>query len=141
MNRPSLIFKKSCRGFTLMELVVAMVVVVILATLAIPVYNQHVIKSRRGDAYATLQMVALAQEQWRAEHTTYGSLANVWPQGVSKGGYYTIAISNVTATTFMVTATPAANSSQLKDTSCLVLQLDQNGPVVVTNAQKTCWNK
>ncbi|MEO5378138.1 MAG: prepilin-type N-terminal cleavage/methylation domain-containing protein [Magnetococcus sp. DMHC-6] len=126
-------------GFTLIDLVIAMVIVAILAMFAIPAYNQYIQQSRRGDAYATLEMIALAQEQWRSTHTTYGTLANVWPQGGSKGGFYTITIGMLSATTYLVTAT--ATSTQSNDYACKTIQLDQNGPVVTSNAQKACWNK
>ncbi|MBF0284599.1 MAG: type IV pilin protein [Magnetococcales bacterium] len=128
-------------GFTLLEMVAAMAVAAVLAMIAIPLYDQFIQKSRRGDALSTLEMIALAQEQWRANHLTYGTLADVWPTASSKGGYYAITITNVTGSNFLASAAALANTTQGKDAACAIIQLDQNGPVVSAHAQKSCWNR
>ena len=57
---------KHAKGFTLIELMIVVAVVAILATIAMPSYQEHVRKSRRAQAKADL--VELAQQLER-HHT------------------------------------------------------------------------
>ena len=112
------------RGMTIIELLVAIVIIAILALIAVVIYTAQIRNSRRTDAVNTIFSIALAQESYRTTNITYGTLASVW-SGVttSTGGYYTLAISNVAATTYTITAT--ATGDQVNDaqngTSCSVL--------------------
>lgn len=132
---------KNNRGITMLELVVTIALVGILATIAVSSYSTQVRKGRRIDAIETMLAISLAQERYRSSNTTYGSLAQVW-NGVSttSEGYYTIAISNVGASTYTITAT--AVGDQANDTtggsSCATLTLAlANG--AITNSPAACW--
>ena len=61
------------RGFTLIELVIAMVIVSILAALAIPSYSAYVRKSRRTDAKNALLDMASLEERFFTTNNTYSS--------------------------------------------------------------------
>ncbi|MBX3704484.1 MAG: prepilin-type N-terminal cleavage/methylation domain-containing protein, partial [Steroidobacteraceae bacterium] len=50
--------RKSQRGMTLMELLIAMVVVAIIAAIAIPTYRQQVMRSNRSNAKVVLVQTA-----------------------------------------------------------------------------------
>ncbi|WP_277874220.1 type IV pilin protein [Luteimonas cucumeris] len=127
------------RGFTLIELMVVVAVVAILASIALPSYQDSVRKSRRGQAKADL--VELAQLLER-EHTVRNSYGNdttdydiPFNQSPKTGtAHYTIALSNQSANTFTLTATPAG--SQANDT-CGNLTLNQAG--AKTPATGGCW--
>ena len=56
----------SQRGFTLLELMIAVAVIAILASLAYPSYLDSVRKSRRADGMAALMNVQLAQQKLRS---------------------------------------------------------------------------
>lgn len=58
-------------GFTLLDTILAMVVVAILASLALPVYTDQRLKSRRSEAYAALNHIMQAQERFATEYGYY----------------------------------------------------------------------
>src|SRR3981081_4959749 len=68
------------KGFTLIELVVAMVVAAILAAISIPAYSSYVRKARRTDAKSALLDLASLEER-------YYSTANKYSQTASELGY------------------------------------------------------
>ncbi len=129
-------------GFTLIELIITVAVIGILAAIAYPSYMDSIRKSRRSDAINDLSAIALAQEKWRANNTTYGSLANVWG-GVTttSGGYYTLAITGNTAIAFTVTATAVTTKSQNGDSGCTVLTINEAGPLTNTSTLQGCWKR
>ncbi len=128
-------------GFTLMELLVVVIIVALLALLAIPIYSNYLTYSRRTDAIQTLSAIQVAEESYRLTNNTYGTLAQVWSGSSSVSSYYTIAISNVTASSYTITAT--AVSSQANDdqngTSCasMVLAFANNA---TTKTPAVCWS-
>jgi type IV pilus assembly protein PilE len=132
---------KTIRGFTLIELSITLALVVILATTAVAIYTSQILKGRRIDAINALLSISLAEERYRAANTTYGTLAQVW-NGVTTTteGYYTLAISNVTGTSYTITATAVGQqaSDTSNGTSCTPLQIDvSNG--TVTKTPTACW--
>ncbi|WP_410210796.1 type IV pilin protein [Aquirhabdus sp.] len=58
-------------GFTLIELMVVIMAVSILATIAIPTYNQYMRKSQRGAAESQMLKIAADLERWRAKALSY----------------------------------------------------------------------
>ncbi|MFC1646219.1 prepilin-type N-terminal cleavage/methylation domain-containing protein [Candidatus Omnitrophota bacterium] len=58
-------------GFTLIELVVVVVIIGILSSIALPLYNRVVEKSRTAEAYATLGAILSAQKRYVLEHDVY----------------------------------------------------------------------
>jgi type IV pilus assembly protein PilE len=59
------------RGFTLLELMIAVVVAAVLATIAVPSYQSSVKKSRRADAKSALLGLANAMERHFTVNNTY----------------------------------------------------------------------
>ena len=134
---------KYVAGFTIIELLIALAVLAVLATIAIPTFQGNLQSSRRTDAMTALLQVQSEQSQWRANNVTYSAnlVADLgWANTDSPEGYYTIALSNVTATTYTATATPKVGSSQEGD-SCGAMVLTQSGPDISTDQKKSCWKK
>lgn len=131
------------RGFNLVELSIVLAISAILATVSFSTYNDHVRKARRADAINTIMSIQLAEEQYRSNNSIYGTLAQVWG-GVTTapGGYYTLAVSNLSASSYTITAT--ATGSQTSDaqdgTSCGTMSLTMsNGTETKTPA--SCWSR
>lgn len=125
--------KNTQPGFTLIEVMIVVAIIAILASIALPSYVESVQRSRRADA-----VDALLNESQRAERlfTTSNSYAGFAPTATSPAEFYTIAISNNTATTYTLTAT--ATGSQAGDTDCLTLTLNHQG---VRGPSEACWNR
>lgn len=140
------------QGFTLIELVVAMVIAGILAAIAIPAYNSYVRQARRTDAKTALLDLASLEERYFSINNAYtidsASLGypsgNSWPYTVGSG-YYTISQPTVTVAT---TAAPAsytlqanATGDQTKDTLCTTFTLTSQGVQTSTDTtNNSCWH-
>ncbi|MDO9371048.1 MAG: type IV pilin protein [Gammaproteobacteria bacterium] len=148
--------KRHVSGFTLIELMIVVAIVGILAAIAYPSYVDSVRKSRRADAITALYALQLAQEKWRANHTTYTSTLGgtgcgtatatglCWTGADVTRPYYTIAITaGATATAFTATAT--ASGDQVNDkangVTCTPLTITQNGPTYNPAGQTACWSR
>lgn len=114
------------RGFTLIELVIAIALIAILAALSLPSFVDSVRKGRRSEALAALTAVQQAQERRRANVATYtGQLDDLKLSARTPNGHYAIAIDGADATGYAVTATAAG--SQAGDERCAQLRLHVAG--------------
>lgn len=132
-------------GFTLMELMVAVVIVGIFSSIALPSFMSTIRKSRRPDAIQSLRALQLAQERWRGNHAAYATLAQLGVNATSPGGRYTLAVLTPSALGYTATASAIAGSSQVSDSangvSCAVLSVNQDSPVFSPAGQAACWGR
>lgn len=61
------------QGFTIVEIMIVVAIVSILMTIAMPSYQKHVRKGKRGEGIGAIQMVLEAQERYYADHRTYAN--------------------------------------------------------------------
>ena len=116
--------RKAQRGLTLIELMVVLVILGIIISIGYPGYTGQMRKSRRAAAVSTIQDAALAQEQFRANNPTYGTVAEI---GLAvSDDYYTYTTSNISATTFTITATATVGGAQTADTGCTALTINES---------------
>lgn len=118
------------RGFTLIELVIAIVVVAVLVSVALPAFFDSIRKSRRSEAFAALSALQQAQERWRANNSQYTTNLTGLPTDTPPGlglaattptGYYTISIVSADPTSYEATAIANSGTSQAKDANCAKL--------------------
>ncbi len=77
------------RGFTLIELIVAVIVIGILSVIALPVYTNFVEKSRSREALATLKSILDAQKKHALEFDEYAAnLADLDIEVEENGMYF-----------------------------------------------------
>lgn len=104
------------RGLTLLELVIAMAVVAILASIAYPAYTDHLRKSRRSEAQQVLMDIALRQQQLMLDTRAYGTSlaatgALVRPS-VSAYYRFDVVATDGATPSFSATATPQADQAR-----------------------------
>lgn len=142
------------RGFTLVEMLIAVVIVGILAAVALPSFNDSIRKSRRSDAFAALAAVQQAQERWRGGNASYsGALTtDLRLPAVTSSGYYGVALSDPSAAGYTATATAVSGKSQAADGTCVRLRVRMaGGNIVYGSAAATgdfdesgsnrCWSR
>lgn len=126
---------QNSRGFTLIELMIAVVILGILASVAYPSYTAHVDRTRRTDGHTALLETATHLEHYFGENYRYSgaTLSNLGLSGTSSEGFYTITLTTLTDTTYLITASPTG--AQAND-SC--------GDLTLTNTfakgpSEACW--
>lgn len=122
---------KMQKGFSLIELMIAVVIVGILAAVAFPSYQNYVVKSNRAAAQAFMVDVANREKQYLLDARSYApdlaTLGMTAPADVSK--HYTSITIAVSATppAFTITATPTS-SQQTADGALTLTSDGTKGP-------------
>lgn len=143
-------------GFTLIELMVAMVVMALLLSISIPTYKSQIRKSRRTEAKTAVLDLAGREERLYSVTNAYSATpadlgyaaSGSFPVNVGTNAYYqvTVTLPTTNPPAFLVTAT-AISTDQLKDTACRTFTVDQTGVQGATNSSgtsstaitATCW--
>lgn len=127
--------RRAASGFTLTEILIAVAIVGILATVALPSYQGSMVKSRRADAQSYLVAVAQQEQQFFIDNRAYtGCLVTSSacpvalnlpiPAAVARSYTVAVTVSSTAPPGFTVTATPLSTGPQASDGA---LSIDHTG--------------
>jgi type IV pilus assembly protein PilE len=75
-SNPSTLSRRRVAGFTLIELVVAMALVAILASIGMPSYQAYARRGQLADAFTSLADMRVKMEQYYQDNKFYGTASN-----------------------------------------------------------------
>ena len=147
---------KKHAGFTLIEVMIVVAIVAILASIALPSYNEYVARAKRADAQGALSGLALAMERFFTQNNTYcgsddagvvGTCVNNDAPGIFSnqvpldGGtaYYNLTISITTPVSYTLTATRTGGLAGDKCGDFTFTNTGQKGLANNTAALTDCW--
>ena len=146
-------------GFTLTELLIVVVIVGILASVAIPSYQQYVTRAKRSAAQSLMLEIAARQEQYLADNKTYANRLNLlgfdaWVIGTDENGelvahgdpgqhyaFLTNALSTTTSgvvTAYFVRGYPWGIQGT-RDSDCGIVELRSTGEKIAYGGADDCW--
>jgi type IV pilus assembly protein PilE len=145
--RRTLLVARLWRGFTLVEVMVVVAIIGILASVAIPSYQDYVRRGQLPDAFASLADYRVKMEQYYQDNRRYGTAAcadgadaPAWKSFKPSGsGYFTFACELSGTQAYKLTATGAKGAAKGH-----VYTLNQDNAKATTSfkgesSTKACW--
>lgn len=136
---------KAVTGFSMVELLIAIAIVAILVSAAVPSYQRAIIKSRYTDAKELLYTVAHRQQQYFTQNYAYTTVTGetgIHVATTSSNGYYTLTIAVPDPpSAYSISAVPVPGTSQANDAACGTFTLTSLGVKSVSGSQTSppCW--
>ena len=132
------------KGFSLVELMVVIAIIAILASIGMPMYTNHILKSHRSEANAELLSAASAADNFEIRNGIFPAgddISSFW-HTKTQNDFYTLTYcggghDNCPNVNYVITAT--ATSAQSGDTPCQNIELEVNG-AVINKTPTECWN-
>lgn len=118
------------KGFSLMELLVAMAVVGIVFSIALPAYQSQMLKANRAEAQSHLLGFAIHQAEYRLINNQY---ANSEELNLEDTDTYRYSVLQNTSTDFVIQA--VAVGHQTGDAKCQKMSIDST----MRRLPRTCW--
>lgn len=140
--------RRPAAGFTLIEIMIVVAIVAILLLIALPSYQESMLKARRSDAKSGLLDMANRQERLLLDRSTYTldmtDLGFSADPMITEESHYSIdaaaCAGGTIATCYVLTATPRSGSPQARDSKCTSFIQDSTGAKTATGSQASeCW--
>lgn len=144
--------KAAPAGWGLIEILIALAITAIIATLAYPSYSESVRKARRAEGRAALLQLMHEQERYYARHNTYAAFSRSKPNGfkwysgnAAAASAYEISADACPDETLrdcvMLTAQPgtAYVDAAFRDETCGSLRLSSDGGQEAQGGHAACW--
>jgi type IV pilus assembly protein PilE len=140
-------------GFTLAEIMTAIVVVTVLGAIAVPMWRNHLLRVRRADAITALVAVQSAQDKFFGRNARYAGAAALTsppPAGLglkptSEHGHFQIELStSEDALRYTAVARSQPQAGEAEDTRCAQMSIDHLGirramDVAGVDRSGDCW--
>lgn len=148
--------KRCCRGFTLPEVMVTVLIVGVLVAIALPSYRGYVLRGNRAAGKAQLQEITARQENYFGEYKSYATtLAALGYAGDplyvggdgsqsdtdSTNAVYRVSLQSATSLSYTAQALPI--HQQTGDSACATLSLTNTGVRGASGSSGAteCWSK
>lgn len=127
------------RGFTLIEMVIALAIIAILMVVSMPDYEEQLVQGRRSDGSTALTIFSQRVERYFLENGSYSGATTSIYKETSDEGYYTLSITT-TDDSYQLQAT--ATGVQTGDSTCGNLTLNNQGERGITGSGIAidCWH-
>ncbi len=128
---------KMHKGFTLIEVMIVVAIVGILSMIAVPAYQDYVVRGKLTEATSALSNTRIKIEQFFQDNRTYAGYT--CPAATQ---YFSYACSNLSTTTYTITATSNTSLKINNVQPSFVFTIDQANARTSTTQWgngATCW--